>query len=227
MAVEMTKQESFKARVRARMVTTGERYTEARRVLLAKAEAGGRHWIAQPELSDDAVKARTGKGWDEWCDLIDAWPGTIDGHKAIATYLRDSHDVDAWWAQGVTVGYERITGIRLPYQQADGTFTANKSRTVSGDADALRSMLLDADSRSDLFAGLSTELKSKPTSKAIRLAIGPGVAAVYIEDRTEGRAKITVAHEGLPHAESVDEWKFFWSDWLEAIGDATVSGDPV
>lgn len=217
----MTKQEAFKKRVRARMQATGERYSAARRVLLAR--TGGRHgrvWVAEPETADASVSAATGKSWDEWCDVIDAWPGRTEGHTATAAYLRETHDVDAWWAQTITIGYERITGLRLPYQRPDGTFTASKSMTISINTDELRSMLLADEHRVDLFPGLDTELRSKPTSKAIRLSVGPGVAIIDLEPKNNARTKVTVAHENLPAYDDVAEWKFYWSEWLEALDES-------
>ncbi|MGH3668101.1 MAG: hypothetical protein ACRDU7_07410, partial [Acidimicrobiia bacterium] len=135
----MTRQETFKRRIRQRMEKTGERYGAARRVLVEQSStAGGRSWASEPEMADATLREATGRGWDEWCDIIDAWPGHSDGHTAIATFVREEHGVDGWWAQTVTVGYERITGLRLPHQQPDGTFSAGKSSTVTGNAGLIR-----------------------------------------------------------------------------------------
>ena len=217
----MTRQETFKRRIRERMEKTGERYGAARRVLIERSSADGqRTWLAEPELSDESVREATGRGWDEWCDIVDAWPGHSDGHTAIAAYLREEHGVQGWWAQSVTGGYERITGLRLPYQQPDGTFSAGKSRTVTADTDFLRGMLLDDDDRSDLFPGLDTELRSRPTSKVLRIGIGPGTAQIALDPASEGRVKVTIAHERLPSPAEVDQWKNYWSEWLEAIDGA-------
>jgi hypothetical protein len=152
--------------------------------------------------------------------VIDAWPGHDGGHTAIATYLREQQGVDGWWAQAVTVGYERITGIRLPHQQPDGTFTAGKSKTVRADPVILRETLLDDDDRRDLFPGKDTVLRSRPASKVIRLGIGPGVAQLALDPLADGRVTVSIAHEKLPTTDSVDEWKLYWSDWLAAIDEA-------
>lgn len=217
----MTRQETFKRRIRERMEKTGERYGAARRVLIERASnEGQREWASEPEMADKPLREATGRGWDEWCDLIDAWPGHRDGHTAIATFLRDDHGVEGWWAQTVTVGYERITGLRLPYQQPDGTFSAGKSRTVTADAAMIREMLLDDEDRADLFPGFDTELRSRPASKVLRIGIGPGTAEVTLDPLADGRVKITIAHDKLPAAEDVEPWKSYWSDWLEAIDQA-------
>lgn len=223
----MTSQESFKKRIRARMEKTGEKYNAARRALLEQAEQreripaadGGRRWAAQPEHSDEAVRDATGRGWDAWVDLIEADPVADDGHTAVASWLQTEHDVEGWWAQSVTGGWERITGRRLPHQMPDGTFTANRSRTLRGlDREALRGLLLDADGRAVLFPEHDVELRSRPTAKALRFGIGGGVALIDISARDDERTVVTVAHEKLPTFDDVALWKDFWGDWLEALG---------
>jgi len=218
----VTKQESFKRRIHERMTTTGERYAEARRVLVAHATPSttARTWVAAPELSDEAIRAGTGKGWEDWCVLIDQFPGRTDSHTAIAKHVRDDLGAGDWWAQAVTVGYERITGLRLPHQMPDGTFTANKSGTVTIESDMLRRLLLDDDDRAQLFPNVPAELKSKPTAKAIRVAIGPGSAIIRLEERNGGRTQIAIQHSQLPTFDDVEEWKFYWGEWLEAIDEA-------
>ena len=215
--VEMTKQETFKRRIRARMERTGERYTTARQSLLERKPADRRHRVSEPEMHDDRIREATGKGWDEWCDLIDAWPGRDRGHTAIAAHVNEEHGIDGWWSQAVTVGYERITGLRLPHQRPDGTFTAGKSKVVAVEADVLRRLLVEDEHRRDLFPGQDTELRSRPASKTIRLGIGGGVALIDIEERDDGRTRVGVAHEKLPDPDAVERWKFYWAEWLDAL----------
>ncbi len=165
----MTRNESFKRRVRTRMDKTGEKYNAARRSLIEQAkDRDHRGWVSEPEHTDDVIGANTGYGWQQWRELIDAWPGHRDGHTAIAAWLQDEHGVDGWWAQAVTGGWERITGRRLPYQMADGSFTANKSATITTDHDALREMLLEEEGRADLFprarceTAFATSIQERP-----------------------------------------------------------------
>lgn len=218
----MTKHESFKRRIRSRMAKTGERYNAARRALLdpGPTTPPGSGWVSAPEANDALVTEKTGRSWDAWVALIDAGPGREAGHTAIATWLRDEHGVDAWWAQGVTVGYERITGIRLPGQMPDGTFTVSRSRTMPGDAASTRALVLDDDDRAALLPGLRTSLRSKATSKQLRFDLvdeasgeGTGVLALAI-DAAKAGVKLVVTHEQLPSAEAADVWKAFWGDWI-------------
>ncbi len=213
----MTEHASFKRRIRDRMTRTGERYTTARQVLLDRANGRGRTWVSEPEISDETVTDKTGRSWDAWCDLIDGWAVEPWDHAAVAMRLQEDVEVDPWWSQTITGGYERITGQRLPYQRPDGSFTAGKSRTLALDGAMLRELLLDPDHRRDLFPDEETELRSAATTKAIRLAIGPGVALISIETVDPGRVKVTVSHDKLPTFDDVERWKFYWTEWLEAL----------
>ena len=65
-------------------------------------------------LSDDSVRRRTGKGWDEWLRLLDDWGAEQRGHTESARYLREAHGISPWWAQAVTVRYEYERGLRQP-----------------------------------------------------------------------------------------------------------------
>ena len=121
----MTKQKSFKDRVRARMDKTSESYTTARRQLLAKAveaevPADQADQVApvDPEApveptapvvdapgvrrpySDEVIRANTGHSWDEWFVLLDEWGAAERPHAEIARWVHQEHGVGGWWAQG-------------------------------------------------------------------------------------------------------------------------------
>lgn len=220
----MTTQESFKHRVRVRMAKTGERYSAARRALLAKAEPapGRRGWVSDPDTADVVIRERTGRGWDEWVQTIDAGPGRDAGHTAIARWLVEEHGVAGWWAQNVTVGYERITGLRLPGQMADGTFRVSRSRTLDATVEELRAMLLDEEDRAAMFAGMTATLRSRSTAKALRVALTdvggePLGTVLFSFDPAGERVRLTATHDRLPTASAAAVWKEFWGDWLDSL----------
>lgn len=213
----MTTQESFKRRIRARMAKTGERYGAARRALIGQQQPAG--WVSDPGVDEDRLRAATGRGWAQWCRVIDDWPGHREGHTAVAAHLVQEQGVDPWWAQGVTVGWERIRGHRLLHQRPDGTFSAGVSRTVRTDPLALREMLLDDGEREQLFPGHDTELRSRPAARSLRVSFGEGVALFSLDARPDGRVKVTVTHEKLAAPADVPVWKDYWAGWLEALDD--------
>ena len=103
----MTTKRSFKRLVRTRMQKTGESYTSARTALLA-AEA------------TQAIRRRTGRGWEEWFDLLDGWGAAERTHTEIARWVAEEHATDGWDAQAVTVSFERASGRRAVGEHADG-----------------------------------------------------------------------------------------------------------
>ena len=217
----MTRNEAFKKRVRARMAKTGEKYGAARRVLLAqKMDRSPEAWVSEPQQSDAVIKENTGRGWDAWRGVIESWPGHTKGHAAVASWLNTEHGVDGWWAQAVTVGWERISGRRLPHQMSDGTFAANASATISTDAEALRELLLDEQGRRDLFLGLAPTLRSRATSKNVRVGLVDGTAEIAIAPKADGRVTVTIQHAKLESPEAVTHWKAFWGEWLAALDEA-------
>lgn len=113
----MPTNKDFKRLVRGRMQKTGEAYTTARAHLLKhKPSAAVRpspvDYAKLAGKSDATLQASTGCTWERWVKALDhaqahTWP-----HGKIATYVQEKYKVPGWWAQMVTVGYERIKGIR-------------------------------------------------------------------------------------------------------------------
>ena len=73
---------------------------------MAEAKAGTRR------ISEESVRSKTGKGWDEWFAILDGSDVKGGGHTAIARYLREEQGVSPWWAQAVTVRFEYERGLR-------------------------------------------------------------------------------------------------------------------
>lgn len=184
--------------------------------------------VAEPQHSDASILESTGHSWDEWADLIDAGPGRDAGHTAIAAWVHTEHGVPGWWAQGVTVGYERIVGLRLPGQMHDGSYSISRSRVLGLDRDLVRELLLDPATRADLFPGFDTELRSAPTSKALRFGflrdgVLIGALLISMDPLPDGRIRLGVMHDKLATFAEGTRWKAFWTEWLDAMAAAAAA----
>jgi uncharacterized protein YndB with AHSA1/START domain len=82
-------------------------------------------------ISDDAVRARTGKTWAQWGVILDRWGAKEKDHKSIARHLASHHELDPWWSQAVTVRYEQDRGLRKVGERAGGTYELSVQRTIA------------------------------------------------------------------------------------------------
>jgi hypothetical protein len=227
----MTKQKSFKARVRARMDKTSESYTAARRQLLAKAAADAEAPTDQPTpapagavgpipdvpgarrpYSDEVIRANTGHSWDEWFELLDRWGAAERNHTEIARWVSQEHAVGGWWAQGVTVAYEQARGLRAPGQRRGGHFEVSASKTVAVPVERLYEAFADPALRERWLPGASFEVRTAHPGKSIRANWDDGSTRLVILFTAHGEAKSQVAlvHERLPDAETAAELKPWW-----------------
>ena len=79
-------------------------------------------------MSDASVSKATGRTWAQWVRVLDAEKSAEKPHREIAKYV-SSLGTPSWWTQMVTVGYERIRGLRDRGQSRAGLHDAGKSRT--------------------------------------------------------------------------------------------------
>jgi hypothetical protein len=64
------------------------------------------------KIGDEAVKARTGRGWEDWHTILDTWGASERGHTRRAKRLLEQYGLSSWWAQAVIIRYERQRGLR-------------------------------------------------------------------------------------------------------------------
>jgi hypothetical protein len=221
----MTRQKSFKRLVRTRMEKTGQSYTAARAALLG---AQGTKATEGPTLtmSDESILGRTGRGWEEWFDLLDqagaaAWP-----HAEIARWLAAEQGIDGWDAQSVTVSYERARGGRAVGERPDG-FSVSASRTVAVPVERLYDAFVDESLRKRWLSEDELRERTATRPKSARFDWGAGETRVIVGFSSKGEAKSTVAleHTRLADAEEAERTKTFWRERLTALKSQLEGGE--
>lgn len=219
----MPKQKDLKRLVRTRMEKTGESYTTARaQITRAKKPAAivpASQYAALAGMSDDALRAKTGRTWKQWVSALDAVDAWTLPHRDIARYLKDDAGLEPWWSQTVTVGYERIRGLRDVGQRRGGAYEANKSRTYAVPAARLYRALADVRNRRRWLDEDGAVVRSTRPGKTVRLE-WPDGTRVELTVAAKGRAKSTVAvqHTGLSSRPRADRARRAWHDRLDALG---------
>ena len=208
----MTTQQSFKRRVRARMEKTGESYTAARAQLLPEPE-----WEAR--ISAEKVRERTGHTWNEWFKLLDAWGAAEREHRDIAAWLGAEHGVPGWWAQGVTVEYEKARGLRPHGGDRDGTLNVSASKTVAVPVERLYEAFADLELREQWLPGAPLRERTAQAGRGIRYDWGDGSTRVisYFTAKSEAKSTVAISHERLPDRESAERMKTYWGERLAVL----------
>jgi hypothetical protein len=215
----MTERKSFERRVRARMEKTGERDTAARRhVTDAKRPANAPETSDRP--SDETVVQRTGKTWDEWFAILDEWGAFDRSHRDIARHLREDHEVSGWWAQSVTVAYEKERGLRAKHERPGG-FSVGASKTVAVPVERLYAAFVDEAERARLLPDAPVSLRTAQRNRSARFDWGEDATRVVVgfEGKGPKKSTVTVEHERLADAATAERTKSEWRDRLARLKD--------
>jgi hypothetical protein len=215
----MTKQRTFKRRVRERMAKTGESYTAARRMLIANGDRPESAAVEfKPPVADERMIEATGRGWQAWFEILDGWNATSHNHTEIARWLMDEHDVPGWYSQSLTVGYEQARGLRAPGQRPDG-FAVGATRTVAVPVERLFDAFNDEALRERWLPGADLRVRTATAPRTARYDWEDGSTRVIVGFEAAGDAKSRVAlsHERLPDADTAEEMKSWWRERLTEL----------
>ena len=227
----MTTHKDFKRLVRRRMTKTGESYTSARAVLLqrngGRAGQGGQVGQTAADLagmSDAKIKQATGCTWESWVKALDYAKAHTWSHREIAQYVREKFKTPNWWAQTVTVGYERIKGLREKGQRRDGGYEANKSKTVAAPIGKLYRAFNDKRVRQAWLPVVDLTIRSKTREKYMRITM-PDQTSVQVGfyPKGAGKSQVAIQHGRLPDKAAAERVKEFWGERLGALGNLLVS----
>lgn len=214
----MPANKDFKRLVRRRMLRTGESYTAARSRLLRKSPAKT-DYAELAGLSDATIKAKTGCTWERWTHALDyvgahEWP-----HRKIADYVQKTFKVPDWWTQTVTVGYERIKGIRAIGQRRDGSYEATKSKTYAVPLARLYKSWSDGKLRAKWLPHELT-VRSATPRKYMRITWADGTSIqLFFAKKGAAKSAVAVQHTKLPDRATITRMKAFWEERLNALAE--------
>jgi hypothetical protein len=225
----MPRQKDLKRVVRARMQKTGEAYTAARGNVLKKSAktpaavssaAPARNYVELAGMADAPLKDKTGRTWKQWVEVLDRHQAATLAHRDIAALVNREYEIDGWWSQAVTVGYERIKGLRARGQRRDGTYEASKSRTYSVPVAVLFEAWTDAKVRRRWLGGARVQVRTATAPKSLRLDWADGtLIAVGFTAKGSSKSQVALAHTKLPDRAAADRLKQYWTERLAALGE--------
>jgi len=170
-----------------------------------------------PPVSDSAIAARTGRTWAQWVEELDRAGARKRPHTEIAALIHRQFEVGSWWAQSVTVGYERLTGRRANLQNVGG-FAASGSLTVATDLEHLYDTATDARRhRKWLPTGVVVHKATRP--KSMRATSGDGAKSIsfYFYAKGPSKSQVTVQQEKLASQAAALKLKKIWAASLKDL----------
>ena len=217
----MTEHKSFKRLVRARMAKTGESYTAAR-VMLLRAESSGGSGAPTLKTSDEKIRERTGRGWEEWFAVLDEWGAADRTHREIARWLAEQMGIHplAWNAQAITASYELTRGLREVGEKDDG-FAITASKTVAVPVERLYDAVVQPAARRDWLPDgrLTERTATAPKSARFDWADGPTRLHVSFLAKDESKSTVAVEHRRLADAGEAERMKTYWRERLGVLKD--------
>jgi hypothetical protein len=215
----MTEHKSFKRLVRARMEKTGESYTSARAKLLRAADPAGFDGV-KLSTSDETIRQRTGRGWEEWFELLDEWGAPGRPHREIARWLAEQQGLHplAWNVQAVAGSYERARGLRAVGEKDDG-FVVTVSRTVAVPVERLYEAFVSGALRAEWLPDGRLRERTATRPKSARFDWGDDDTRVNVTFLVKdgGRSTAALEHRRLADANEADRMKAYWRERLLAL----------
>jgi hypothetical protein len=229
----MTVAKDFKRLVRARMQKTGESYTAARAILKSRPAptppAAAAPAAAKPDyarlagMSDAAIKASTGCTWERWVAALDSKKAYTWPHREIAEYVREKYKVPDWWTQTVTVGYERIKGLRDIGQRRGGSYEASRSKTIAVPVAKLFRAFSDARVRRKWLPGVKLTVRKATPDRSVRLTWDDETSVdVWLTAKGKEKSAAAVTHKKLTDKADAVRRKAYWGERLDALAGILV-----
>jgi len=170
---------------------------------------------------DAALRAATGKGWNEWLAVLDSQGAAMKGrdHQQIWDLAMQSlPEAAGWWGQMISVGYERARGLREKHETCAGDFQSTLSRTLPVPLFAAFAAWADEELRQNWLDAPGLDFTKLNAGKNIR-ARWPDGSLLDIRFNASGpdRCQIVVDTMKLSDAEAVQKAKAFWQQQFERL----------
>ena len=201
-----------------------------------------------PGFSTAEILDMTGKTWDQWLRIVDAYGGRERTHEQIVEYLVDGRGVQRDWAELIAVRYDRERS--LEDDAADGPHEVRLARTVAAPPERAFAAWTLAEHWNRWFTS-GAKLLAQPGGRYENgdgdggeyLVVDPPhhlrftwenakhcpgtIVDVTFAPTVDGGTHVELAHQGLATTADRDEMKGGWSWALDSLKSYLESGKGV
>jgi hypothetical protein len=174
----------------------------------------------KPSTSDETVRTRTGKDWNEWLAILDEAGCQQKTHKEIVAFIGQNYEVDPWWQQTITVTYEQARGLREKHQATEG-YQVSASKTFPAAVEVLFNAWNDESLREIWLPEAPLKVTKATPAKSMRISWKDNESRVevYFSAKGEAKSSVQVQHNRLGDAEEGEKMKTYWREALNRLGE--------
>ncbi len=194
-------------------------------------------------MEDETIFKSTGRRQADWFDLIRRQGLAEASHKEIADWLHTHSEVSYWWAQTITVEYEKHIGRRVIGQTQNGLYQIGVTRTIDAAPEILWAWLASPDGLAAL-AGVEEVRPGTPSLESLDMTAAsgitmktttfregshvrmqwqapgwevPSILQVRVNPKADGRAALAFHQEKIPDARERDVLRDRWRGVAEQV----------
>lgn len=171
-----------------------------------------------PRMSDDAVKAKTGKVWKEWFTILDkAWAKKMT-HQEIVACVSKEHGAGPWWQQMVAVTYEQARGLREKHEKPGG-YEISVSRTMEVPVSRAYQAWSNEKLRARWLPKKPILVRKATENKTIRITWTDQKSSLEVRFYSKGahKCQVVAQHGKLATAKAGEKMKAYWIKTLAKL----------
>ena len=167
--------------------------------------------------NDETVVAKTGRTWGDWFAILDDAGAATLAHRDIAAALQSDHDIPAWWAQSITVEYERARGLRDVHQTTRG-YEVSVSKTIDAPPDSVWAALTQPALVAKWVDRPFNDRGSKQAG-TVRADFDGSTSNLTLgcNNKGIGRTQVVIVQSKLPNHDAVETQRAYWRVAIERL----------
>jgi len=168
-------------------------------------------------VTGDAVKAKTGKPWDQWFKILDKAGARMMEPEETALFLHDQYGIPGWWSKMVAAGYLNERGLRQdesapPVHKREVTL----SKVVLAPRAAVWAAWQDPGALARWLPDAKFEVSKTVPLKILHLDWSGQTRVVLRLYERSGKTRLVVSHGNLAE-DDTERWQQYWIEALERL----------
>jgi len=169
-------------------------------------------------IDDETVKAKTGKSWHEWFDILENASADKLNRQEITSFLSRRHDLNDWWSQMIANVYVQHARTHEQYERTEG-YEISVSKTFQIDVRTIYDAWSTDEKRRRWLQESPLKITASTRNKSIRAQWNNEQSRLSIDfySKGENRSQVAIQHMKLPSPKAAEDMQTFWKEKLNTL----------